>query len=156
MLQQTSSSRVDEDPLWPNIAVMLRITFALSFYNHLHVQQYLPELFHLIIMLFCNGTSDIRATLYGILINIVHSLYSVIPDEKYQGLRFHLSELSQPQVKLHFGIGGQTVTAYSKPDATEKKLDKVIYSNTQNLKKKGIYECSRSSYKCIVFYIIIC
>ena len=121
----TTADRLDEDPIWGNVSVMLRILFSMSFENLLHVQQYLPELFHIVVLLFCTGSSDTRATIHGLVINIAHSLYNVVPEEKYQGLRFHLSELSQPQVKLHFGIGGQSVSAFSKPDSNERKLDKV-------------------------------
>jgi neurofibromin 1 len=76
-------------------------------------------------MLFGTGSSDIRAAVHGLVINIAHSLYNIRTDDKLQGLRFHLSELNQPQFKLHFGIGGQEVSPFSKPDPSEKKLDKV-------------------------------
>lgn len=47
------------------------------------------ELFYIVIMLFATGTSDIRATTHGLLINIIHSLYTikVTPEDKLQSLR---------------------------------------------------------------------
>lgn len=44
-------------------------------------------------------------------------------------LRFHLSEFSLPKFRLQFGIGGQQVTAFSKPDL-EKKPEKVTSTST--------------------------
>jgi len=134
-LKSNTIQRLDETDVWPSITVVLRIIFALSFENLLYVQQYLPELFHVIMMVFCTGSSDIRALTHGLLINVVHSLYTIkaTADDKLQSLRFHLSEFNQPQFKLHFGIGGQNVTGFSKPNPQEKKLDKLAITTVETV-----------------------
>jgi len=138
MIQGTSQSTVDslvDHPLWPNIAVLIRILFHLSFDNLLYVQQYLPELFHLVMMLFSTGSTDVRASVHGLFINVVHSLYTlkVSPEDKLQTLSFHLSESTQPKVRLLFGLGGQQISPFSKPNPSEKKLDKALLTTVDSV-----------------------
>jgi hypothetical protein len=54
------------------------------------VQQYLPELFHIVLMLFSTGSAPVRASSHGLLVNIVHSLYTslVSPENKLQSLQY--------------------------------------------------------------------
>jgi hypothetical protein len=96
MIQLISSTpkagvdRLDDHDSWPSIIVILRLLFMLSFENCIYVQQYLPELFHIVMMLFSSGNSYIRSTTHGLLINILHSLYTitVTNENKLQGLRY--------------------------------------------------------------------
>ena len=62
----------------------------LSFENLLFVEIYLPELFHLVILLFSTGPYLMRSIIHGLVINIVHSLYTSVAtaDDKLQSLRF--------------------------------------------------------------------
>jgi len=103
---------------------------VLSYDNLLYVQQFLPELFHIVILLFSTGSSVLRATIHGLLINIVHSVYTTFAPtedkEKLQSLRFLLSDFSQLTHRLHFGIGGSLSTAFSDPNPKEKKQERVI------------------------------
>lgn len=128
--------RLDDHISWSSISTMLRLLFFLSFENLLHVQVFLPELFHLFILLFGTGSSHIRSTVYGLLINVVHSLYTskVTSEDKFQNLSFHLSEFNQPNFKLLLGISGdKNVNAFSKPDATEKQLEKIPITNVDTV-----------------------
>lgn len=82
MISSTANSSnniatLDSHESWSSVTVVLRLLFLLSFENLLHVQQYLPELLHLIMLLFATGTSDIRATTHGLLVNVIHALYTI-------------------------------------------------------------------------------
>jgi neurofibromin 1 len=120
-------ARLDESKEWGTIKVLLHLLLMLSFENLIYVQQFLPEVLHIIMLVFGVGSSNIRATTHGLLINIFHSLYttSVSREDKLQGLSFHLSEFSQPQFKLLFGIGGQNINAFSATSPDEKLQEKV-------------------------------
>eukprot|EP01119_Soliformovum_irregulare_P019017 TRINITY_DN5943_c0_g1_i1.p1 TRINITY_DN5943_c0_g1~~TRINITY_DN5943_c0_g1_i1.p1 ORF type:complete len:2529 (-),score=855.67 TRINITY_DN5943_c0_g1_i1:42-7628(-) len=132
----TTKESLEAHPAWPSLTVLIRFLFMLSFENLLHVQQYLPELFHIVMTIFSTGATYIRATVHGLLINILHSLYTlkVTPDNKLTALRFHISELSHPRFMLLFGIGGQNVTSFSRPIPPEnKKLDKVSLGTVETV-----------------------
>jgi hypothetical protein len=98
-------------------------------------------------MLFAIGSAPVRAACHGLLINIVHSLYTslVTPENKLQSLQyveyfhlridlltnfispsFYLADFGQLSFRLLFGIGGSNVSAFSAPDPTSPvKLEKV-------------------------------
>ncbi len=86
----TKSIRLEEHPAWTQIVVLLRLLLTLSFENLLYVAQYLPELLHIVLLLFSSGISLVRATVHGLLINIVHSLYTstVTTHNKMQSLKY--------------------------------------------------------------------
>ncbi len=114
---QADESDADEAvEVWRQVEVLVRILLMLTFDNLVYVQQYLPELFYIVLLLFSTGSSLARATVHGLLINIVHSLYTtmVTPDNKLQSLRLLLSELNQPKTRVLFGLGGQPISAFSK------------------------------------------
>jgi hypothetical protein len=112
------AEEVDDVPVWSQIEVLVRILLMLSFENLVYVQQYLPELFHIVLLLFSTGNALVRAIVHGLLINIVHSLYTstVTQENKLQSLRLLLAELNQQKTRVLFGLGGQPISAFSKLD----------------------------------------
>jgi len=127
VLEQTHGmkERLEEHPKWKDIEVLLRILLMLSFENLLYVSQYLPELFHIVLLLFATGPPLVRATVHGLLINIVHSLYTtmVSSQNKLQSLRLLLSELDQQKTRVVFGLGGLSISAFSKPSEKAMSLE---------------------------------
>ncbi|KAL6048749.1 Neurofibromin 1 [Balamuthia mandrillaris] len=117
-------SRLDEHALWKKIVVLLRVLLMLSFSNLLHVQQFLPELLFSILLLFSTGPSFVRATVHGLFINVVQSLYTALlsPDNKLQPLRLLLSELNRQEMRVLFGLGGSPVSPFSKPSDDSESL----------------------------------
>lgn len=107
----------------------------LSFENLLFVEIYLPELFHLVILLFSTGPYLMRSIIHGLVINIVHSLYTSVAtaDDKLQSLRFLLGELSQLRFRLLFGIASTTVTAFQAPNPKEKKPERMAINTVDNV-----------------------
>ena len=99
LTSKNPKSDLAEHDNWPSIAILVRILLMLSFENLIYVQQYLPELFHIIIMTFHTGSSIMRATVHGLLINIVHSLYTStnLPDHpSVSKLRYCQSAVQLP------------------------------------------------------------
>jgi len=127
VLAQThgTKERLEDHPKWKEIETLVRILLMLSFENLLYVSQYLPELFHIVLLLFATGPPLVRATVHGLLINIVHSLYTtmVSSQNKMQSLRLLLSELDQQKTRVVFGLGGLSISAFSKPSEKAMSLE---------------------------------
>ena len=85
-----------ENPAWPEIAVLIRFNLMLSFNNKLHIQLYLPELFHIITTLIATGPPLIRASIHGLIVNLVQSLCTVqtLDPSNLNRLNILLTELS--------------------------------------------------------------
>jgi neurofibromin 1 len=88
------------------MAVLIRFCLMLSFHNHLHLEQFLPELFHIISMVASAGSNFVRVSVYNMFINIVHSLCTsfVLKTEQLSSLEQMLLEFEQPRIRLLFGV----------------------------------------------------
>ncbi|GBC02045.1 hypothetical protein RclHR1_04420015, partial [Rhizophagus clarus] len=104
-----------ENPAWPEIAVLIRFNLMLSFNNRQHVQLYLPELFYIITMLIATGAPFIRASIHGLIVNLVQSLCTVqtLDPSNLNRLNILLTELSEPNFKLFFGLSNVSGNAFS-------------------------------------------
>ena len=80
---------MEDSQSWMEISILLNLLFVLSFENLVYVQQFLPELFHIILLVFASGDIESRKVVHGLLINVVHSLYTikVSEEDKLQNLR---------------------------------------------------------------------
>jgi hypothetical protein len=87
----------------------------LSFNNRQHVQLYLPELFYIITMLIATGAPFIRASIHGLIVNLVQSLCTVqtLDPSNLNRLNILLTELSEPNFKLFFGLSNVSGNAFS-------------------------------------------
>ncbi|KAJ2518205.1 Ras GTPase activating protein ira2 [Coemansia sp. RSA 1939] len=61
-------------PLWPEIAVYMRLLLTMSFSNSNFADDYLPDVAFVTCMLVKAGPGLIHATLHGIVMHVVHSL----------------------------------------------------------------------------------
>jgi hypothetical protein len=129
-----ASDNLTDHQLWVHIEIYLRWLLMLSFDNLLSVELYLPELFHIVMMVFYTGSSLIRATVHRLFINIVHCIYTthLCHESKQQALRFHLYEYHQLPFRLQFGIGGKNISPFAKPN-TEEKLDSMPITVVENV-----------------------
>ncbi|KAK3754965.1 hypothetical protein QZH41_017349 [Actinostola sp. cb2023] len=100
--------RLEQHLMWDDIAILTRYLLMLSFNDCLDVATHIPCLFHLTTLLISTGPPTIRASIHGLLINIIHSLctctYIKFSDETQTLLRVKLAELSSPKFYLLFGI----------------------------------------------------
>eukprot|EP01091_Cochliopodium_minus_P010267 TRINITY_DN267_c0_g1_i4.p1 TRINITY_DN267_c0_g1~~TRINITY_DN267_c0_g1_i4.p1 ORF type:complete len:1603 (-),score=597.45 TRINITY_DN267_c0_g1_i4:1934-6742(-) len=131
LLSSTSSSPVDDlskHPLWGNISVISRFLLMISFDNLIHVEQYLPQLLHIVVLLFSTGSFIERATTHRFLLNIIHSLYllKVTPENRLPSVAFHLQELTQLKNLVNFGFGSfQKLTPFTTNLETEGNKDTI-------------------------------
>ncbi|CAL8098834.1 unnamed protein product [Calicophoron daubneyi] len=111
-IEKTCSSPttlLEHHVLWSEIAPMLRYLLMLSFNNCLEIRTHLPRLFHLATLLVCTGPMSLRASMHGIVINVIHSLCTSvlakqISEKTVQQLRQLLAEFTLPKFYEVFGI----------------------------------------------------
>lgn len=65
---------LDKHKHWDEIAILARCLLMLSFNNNLDVAHHLPHLLHLVSLLLSTGTTSLRASVHGLVVNIIHSL----------------------------------------------------------------------------------
>ncbi|KAF6216642.1 hypothetical protein GE061_000988 [Apolygus lucorum] len=94
--------------LWDDIAVLARYLLMLSFNNCLDVARHLPFLFHVVTFLVCSGSTSMRASMHGLVINVIHSLCTctkpTFSEDAQRVLRLSLDEFSLQKFYLLFGI----------------------------------------------------
>lgn len=100
--------RLEQHLMWDDIAILTRYLLMLSFNDCLDVASHIPYLFHLVTLLVSTGPPTIRASIHGLVINIIQSLCTCscikFSDETHRLLRMRLAELSSPKFYLLFGI----------------------------------------------------
>nr|XP_002121778.4 neurofibromin [Ciona intestinalis] len=93
---------------WEEIAILARYLLMLSFNNNLDVAAHLPYLFHLVSLLVSTGPLTLRASIHGLVVNIIHSLLTCkqieFKEETQQILRLSLTEFCLPKFYTLFGI----------------------------------------------------
>ena len=105
--------------MWNDIAILLRYLLMLSFNNSLDVVNHLAYLFHLVTLLVCTGPLMLRASVHGLVINIIHSLCTCqcpqFKEETHRILSLSLAEFSLAKFYHLFGISkvkSAAVTAF--------------------------------------------
>ncbi|KFD70579.1 hypothetical protein M514_02099 [Trichuris suis] len=103
---------LEEHILWDDIALLARYLLFLSFNNCLDVITHLPVLFHFVIVLVNTGPLALRASVHGLVVNIIHSLCTC-PSSFTEGtktnLRLALTEFFLPKFYRLFGVSNLTV-----------------------------------------------
>ncbi|ORY04201.1 hypothetical protein K493DRAFT_311429 [Basidiobolus meristosporus CBS 931.73] len=121
---------------WVEIAVLIRFNLMLSFNNRLHVQHYLPELFHIVSMLVSIGPPIIRSSIHGLVVNIVQSLCTSLPLEEanLKKLNHLLGEFSEPKFRLLFGLNRMIGNAFARlPDAVPDMPESVPLTSLETI-----------------------
>lgn len=100
----------------------------LSFNNSLDVVSHLPFLFHIVTLLVSTGPLMLRASVHGLVINIIHSLCTCqcpqFKEETHRILSFSLAEFSLSKFYTLFGISkvkSAAVTAFRTNRAIEQQ-----------------------------------
>ncbi|XP_022666414.1 neurofibromin-like isoform X2 [Varroa destructor] len=105
---------LEQHLMWDDIAILARYLLMLSFNNSLDVAIHLPYLFHIVTLLVHTGPLSLRASIHGLVINIIHSLCTCTKpsfNDTKQTLRLSLDEFSLPKFYLLFGISKVKSTA---------------------------------------------
>jgi neurofibromin 1 len=122
LIEKTCTSptqSLEQHSMWNDIAILLRYLLMLSFNNSLDVVNHLAYLFHIVTLLVCTGPLMLRASVHGLVINIIHSLCtcqcSQFNEETHRILSLSLCEFSLYKFYLLFGISkvkSAAVTAF--------------------------------------------
>lgn len=111
IIEKTSASPtlvLEQHLMWPDIAILTRYLLMLSFNNCLDVISHLPYLFHIITILLHTGSPSLRASVHGLVINIIHSLCTCstadFSETTQRTLRLSLDEFSLEKYSVLFGI----------------------------------------------------
>jgi len=106
---------LSDHPGWSELMIMIRIILMLSFSNSAFVRHYLPELFHIVTMFVGVGSPIIRSSIYGLVVNIIHSLcISLPPDsETLKNLQLQLADFVEPKYCIMFGLNKGIPNAFT-------------------------------------------
>lgn len=109
VLQKTSfkpTRALTDHWTWNEIAILIRFVLMLSFNNRGPVKSYVPEIFHIVSLVVGVGPTIIRASVHGLVVNIIQSLCTTMPlqDANVKKLQLVLTEISDTKYRLLFGL----------------------------------------------------
>ncbi|ORX62830.1 hypothetical protein DM01DRAFT_1403269 [Hesseltinella vesiculosa] len=118
VLQKTSfkpTRTLTEHWTWTEIAVLIRFILMLSFNNRGPVKSYVPEIFHIVSIVVGVGPTMIRASVHGLVVNMIQSLCTSmpLPDANVQHLQMLLTEVSDSKFRLLFGLHKSHANAFT-------------------------------------------
>ncbi|KAI9026450.1 hypothetical protein CLU79DRAFT_741805 [Phycomyces nitens] len=126
VLQKTSfkpTRTLTSHVTWTEIAVLIRFLLMVSFNNHGPVKSYLPEIFYIVSLVVGVGPTLVRASVHGIVINVIQSLCTSMPisDTNVKKLQLLLEDMSGSKARLLFGLAKPHTNAFT--IATETTTD---------------------------------
>ncbi|KAI6650423.1 Neurofibromin isoform X3 [Oopsacas minuta] len=94
--------------LWNELAVITRFLLMLSFQNRLNAEKHIPELFHVITMVFGRGPPMLRASVHGLLTNCYQAMctFKGMSDPARKILQSKVGDMSLQKFYLLFNIQG--------------------------------------------------
>ena len=99
--------------LWNELAVITRFLLMLSFQNRLNAEKHIPELFHVITMIFGRGPPMLRASVHGLLTNCYQAMctFKGMSDQARKILHSKVGDMSLQKFYLLFNIQGSHSSA---------------------------------------------
>lgn len=142
---QSPTQTLEQHSMWNEIAIYLRYLLMLSFNNSLDVVSHLPFLFHIVTLLVSTGPLMLRASVHGLVINIIHSLCTCqcpqFKEETHRILSFSLAEFSLAKFYNLFGISkvkSAAVTAFRTiRSVNEQQQQQLILQQQQQARQHG-------------------
>ncbi|KAI8388661.1 uncharacterized protein BYT42DRAFT_242275 [Radiomyces spectabilis] len=118
VLRQTSISpciNMSDHSTWPQIAILLRFLLMVSFNNIGSIKLYLPELFHIIILLISTGPTFTRSSVHELTVNVIHTLCTQMPlsQDNMKKLQLVLHELCGSKCRIAFGLTKHHASAFT-------------------------------------------
>ncbi|KAF7723612.1 Ras GTPase activating protein ira2 [Apophysomyces ossiformis] len=100
---------------WVEVAVLVRFILMFSFNSHGPVRSCIPELFHIVSLVAGIGPTLVRASVHGIVVNVIQSLCTTMPlnEGDTKKLQLLLSELSGSKYRLLFGLSNPRADAFT-------------------------------------------
>ncbi|KAL7311910.1 Ras GTPase activating protein ira2 [Mucor circinelloides] len=104
-----------DHPSWPEIAILVRFILMLSFNNRGPVKRVVPELFHIVSLIAGVGCTVVRASVHGVVVNMIQSLCTSMPlsAANIKKLQLLLIELSESKSRLLFGLNRSNANAFT-------------------------------------------
>jgi len=121
---------------WNEISALIRLTHAVGSHGNQPSQSllYVPEVVHLVSLVAGEGSTLVRKSVYGTIINLLQSLCIGRPEDSDAELKQLINELMLPETLKLFGLQRETPT--SEYIATENPSEKnalVIHECLVNL-----------------------
>ncbi|KAI7870568.1 hypothetical protein BDF14DRAFT_1771252 [Spinellus fusiger] len=138
-LQKTSfkpTSSLTVHPAWNEITILIRFILMASFNNRGPVKSYLPEIFYIVSLVVGIGPTFIRASVHGIVINVIQSLCTSLPlpSTNIKKLKHLLNDLSESKFKILFGLAKPHTDAFSiSADTTIDSADPISLSSLESI-----------------------
>ncbi|KAL0094126.1 hypothetical protein F4703DRAFT_1816773 [Phycomyces blakesleeanus] len=123
VLQRTSFQpmrSLSEHYTWNEIAVLVRFILMLSFNNRGPVKSYIPEMFHIVSLVVSTGPILVRASVHGLVVNMIQSLCTAmpLPESNVKKLQLLLAEISDTKFRLLFGLAKPHLNPFTINDET--------------------------------------
>ncbi|KAG7097519.1 hypothetical protein E1B28_004862 [Marasmius oreades] len=102
------------NPAWTEVATLLRIALVAGFEANqpVHNQLYVPEVIHIVTLVAGVGSTIVRKSVYGIIVNLVQCLYLARTEQSTAPeLAQLVSDCSQTEVLKLFGLSRLTATS---------------------------------------------
>lgn len=123
-----------DNPIWGEVSTLLRLTLIAGFQSRQlgHNQLYVPEVIHVVALVAGLGSTIVRKSVYGIVMNLLQSLYlACIEDAPAPEILELITEFSHDNTVKLFGLTRATQT--SEYTCYDPPTDKVSIDNQQQL-----------------------
>lgn len=130
-----SSRTAADNANWNEISALIRLIHVAGNQSKqpTHNQLYVPELVHLVSLLSGTGITLVRKSVYGIVMNLLQSMYLARAEDGDAELLEVIAECTQPETLLLFGLTRPTTTSeYSNIDPLN---DKILLEKQEDLAK---------------------
>jgi len=120
----TISNSLTDHPNWNEISTLIRLALVTgpSSAHPTSSQLYVPEIIHLVTLVAGFGPALVRKSVYGIIMNLLQSLYVSHAEEDRTDLMELITECTQPATLCLFGLRRETPTSeYTNLDPTNDK-----------------------------------
>lgn len=128
-----------DHPSWPEIAILVRFVLMLSFNNRGPVKRMVPELFHIVSLIAGVGCTVVRASVHGVVVNMIQSLCTSMPlsAANVKKLQMLLIELSESKSRLLFGLNRSNANAFTiTPDTLNDTIEPISLLSLETIVSK--------------------
>ncbi|KAG0747979.1 hypothetical protein G6F62_000155 [Rhizopus arrhizus] len=100
---------------WPEIAILVRFLLMISFNNRGPLRRVMSEVLNIVTLMAGIGPTLVRASVHGIIINLIQSLCTrmPVPAANVKKLQLILTELSDSKSRLLFGLNRTNANAFA-------------------------------------------
>eukprot|EP00054_Salpingoeca_dolichothecata_P028574 m.218407 g.218407 ORF g.218407 m.218407 type:complete len:2785 (-) comp26259_c1_seq1:68-8422(-) len=153
------ATSIERHAKFRDIEVVTRFLLMLSFNNRLNVEKNFPRVLHIITSLLGSGPAGMRASVHGIIINIMQSLCTALPlsESAVHLVRTRLTDMVQTKFRLQCGISGsKTASSTLVFGSTSSLLEKMMPTEVVHLStlqvvvdvfREILVACARPEYK---------